>query len=174
MEQTLRRALLTSLLIACSTTTAHAEGKSVIYICAVDRSVGWEARSGGNDAVGQFKPSEDRIFVKWLPASPDDGTPLVLPRIEITEGGKPRATKTLADCDFRQQILMRIGRERMEQSCREQIKSGIFTPTYGTPTNSYSFDADPGERRPSIRFTSYLNIIANAYLDLGTCVLADQ
>jgi hypothetical protein len=156
--------------LATLATTTHAAGDgSIMYICAEERSVGWEGRSGG-DVVGKFKPSEEKMFVKWHPASPDDGTPLVLPRIEVTKGSEPTETLTFAGCDFRDGAF---NRKIAERGCRADMIAK-WPSVYGAPDFSVSFSNDPGVRRSSITYVSFLNIIQNAYLNRGTCVLAAQ
>ncbi len=60
-------ALALPALAALATTTQAAGAGTVLYICAEERSVGWEPREGGEDVVGRFTPDEKRVFVKWFP-----------------------------------------------------------------------------------------------------------
>lgn len=163
-------AIAVLMLVSANTATCAQESGTVAYVCSEERSVGWEKRDGEEDAIGRFEPSDDKISIKWYPPSPP-GTPLVLPKIEVSRGDEPAETMTFADCDFRPQPA---ASETQEADCREKIRNKPFHSTYGLPTDAVSFDVDPSKRLPRIKFTVYLNGIVYAYVDGGTCELTEE
>lgn len=166
------------------TSAVAASQMSVTYVCVEERSVGWEAREGSEDAVGRFRTSESPIIVTWNAQGWREFYPgkrfLQLSNIVVSENGK-KYTHETANCDYiyHAPILFPdddMSRPARDEKCDEYLRSGEFEREVygGNVGNQFRFSQQLRERPQSMSYihtrTLYFHI---ASLSRGRCTLID-
>lgn len=156
-----------------------ASASPVSYLCVEERTVGWEGRENGEDAVGQFQPSNAPMIVKFFPAKFQGANLLELAKIEITEEGKTSTlisnacSTTIGDIIQDRQLGLARDIDWYVRGCALTIKGVQGMIGFGSGAHRVEFTDDLGSRPTPVRYTESLIVgVVWAYVHRGTCTLA--
>jgi hypothetical protein len=169
--------------VALVALTLPANAQTVAYVCVEERSVGWETKSNGQMTLGRFKPSENKIIVKWSPeiwlSSGDTGEKyLRVPKIEVSEGGETfKYESNTCDIIYRNTPMFKdlSGREKFDAHCHNLLNRPHGDDYYGSGGIMYVFEKRLRDEPAS---TTYLSVITasytqRAYMSAGSCAKID-